>query len=149
MMAAMRTQGMLVRRGLVLEYATLAWNVSAPRSSSSLRLPRSVAPADVGVDALIEIVASAAVVVCQLQENRGPGSRAWSATHTRTLPPVLAVLGSMAVEGPVIEWVATHRKQHRFSDHMPGYAGAAPGATHRRASPGLRRDEVLAWRTLR
>jgi hypothetical protein len=68
MMAAMRTQGMLLRRGLVLEYATLAWNVSAPRSSSSLRLPRSVAPADVGVDALIEIVASAAVVVWQLQE---------------------------------------------------------------------------------
>jgi hypothetical protein len=45
--------------------------VSAPRSSSSLRLPRSVAPADVGVDALIEIVASA-VVVWQLQES-GPG----------------------------------------------------------------------------
>jgi stearoyl-CoA desaturase (delta-9 desaturase) len=30
---------------------------------------------------------------------------------------VLAVLGSTAVEGPVIEWVATHRKHHRFSDH--------------------------------
>jgi stearoyl-CoA desaturase (Delta-9 desaturase) len=28
-----------------------------------------------------------------------------------------AVLGSMALEGPVIEWVAYHRRHHRFSDH--------------------------------
>src|ERR1051325_9056384 len=27
-----------------------------------------------------------------------------------------AVLGSMALEGPVIEWVAYHRRHHRFSD---------------------------------
>src|SRR5204863_8830759 len=26
------------------------------------------------------------------------------------------VLGSMALEGPVIEWVAYHRRHHRFSD---------------------------------
>jgi stearoyl-CoA desaturase (delta-9 desaturase) len=32
---------------------------------------------------------------------------------------VLAALGSAAVEGPVIEWVANHRKHHRFSD-QPG-----------------------------
>lgn len=30
---------------------------------------------------------------------------------------VLAVLGSMAVEGPVLNWVATHRKHHQHSDH--------------------------------
>src|SRR6201999_1119610 len=35
---------------------------------------------------------------------------------TRALRALLAVLGSTAVEGPVIEWVATHRKHHRFSD---------------------------------
>src|SRR4051794_12345578 len=29
---------------------------------------------------------------------------------------VWAVLGSMALEGPVIEWVAYHRRHHRFSD---------------------------------
>src|SRR6201991_4506791 len=34
----------------------------------------------------------------------------------RALRVLLAVLGSTAVEGPVIEWVATHRKHHRFSD---------------------------------
>src|SRR5947209_19352865 len=27
-----------------------------------------------------------------------------------------AALGSAAVEGPIIEWVATHRRHHRFSD---------------------------------
>src|ERR1043165_9230946 len=36
---------------------------------------------------------------------------------TRPLRALLAVLGSMAVEGPVDEWVATHRQHHRFSDH--------------------------------
>jgi stearoyl-CoA desaturase (delta-9 desaturase) len=37
----------------------------------------------------------------------------------RTVRPVelgLAVLGSMAVQGPVVEWVATHRKHHQHSD---------------------------------
>jgi stearoyl-CoA desaturase (Delta-9 desaturase) len=56
---------------------------------------------------------------------------------TRSLRALLAVLGSMAVEGPVIEWVATHRKHHRFSDH--------PGDPH---SPY--RDDAPGWRgTLR
>src|SRR3954454_8732217 len=30
----------------------------------------------------------------------------------RSLRALLAVLGAMAVEGPVLEWVATHRKHH-------------------------------------
>lgn len=30
---------------------------------------------------------------------------------------VLAVLGSMAFQGPVIWWAATHRRHHAFSDH--------------------------------
>ena len=38
---------------------------------------------------------------------------------TRAVRALLAVLGSMAVEGPVIEWVPTHRKHHSFSD-QPG-----------------------------
>jgi stearoyl-CoA desaturase (delta-9 desaturase) len=52
---------------------------------------------------------------------------------TRTLRAVLAVLGSMAVEGPVDEWVATHRKHHRFSDH-PG----DPHSPHVDHAPGRR-----------
>jgi stearoyl-CoA desaturase (delta-9 desaturase) len=51
----------------------------------------------------------------------------------RPLRALLAVLGSMAVEGPVIEWVSTHRKHHRFSDH--------PGDPH---SPHL--DHAAGWR---
>ncbi len=54
----------------------------------------------------------------------------------RPLKVALAVLGSMAVEGSVTGWVATHRRHHRFSDaegdpHSPYRYG--PGAR-----PGLR-----------
>ena len=54
---------------------------------------------------------------------------------------LFAVLGSAAIEGPVIEWVANHRKHHRFSDqpgdpHSPhvghggGWRGALAGLFH-------------------
>ena len=54
---------------------------------------------------------------------------------------LFAILGSAAIEGPVIEWVATHRKHHRFSDqhgdpHSPhvdhghGWRGALRGLAH-------------------
>ncbi len=57
------------------------------------------------------------------------------------LRALLAALGSAAVEGPVIEWVANHRKHHRFSDrhgdpHSPhverarGWRGALAGLFH-------------------
>ena len=48
----------------------------------------------------------------------------------RAVRALLAVLGSMAVEGPVIEWVATHRKHHRFSDQQrrPAQPARRPGA---------------------
>src|SRR2546421_5517730 len=60
---------------------------------------------------------------------------------TRVLRAVFAVLGSMAVEGALIEWVATHRKHHVFSDqpgdphspHVgqpPGWRGAVQGLVH-------------------
>ncbi len=52
---------------------------------------------------------------------------------SRAMRAVLAVLGSMAVEGPVIEWVSTHRKHHSYSDQ--------PGDPH---SPHL--DELPGWR---
>ena len=34
----------------------------------------------------------------------------------RPLKVVMAVAGSLAIEGPVIRWVADHRKHHKFSD---------------------------------
>src|SRR5947208_11847552 len=54
---------------------------------------------------------------------------------------VLAILGSAAIEGPVISWVADHRKHHAFSDrpgdpHSPhvdhgvGWRGALKGLLH-------------------
>ena len=52
---------------------------------------------------------------------------------TRTLRATFAVLGAMAVEGSVIEWVATHRKHHSFSD-LPG----DPHSPHTHDAPGWR-----------
>jgi stearoyl-CoA desaturase (Delta-9 desaturase) len=60
---------------------------------------------------------------------------------SRPLRAVLAILGSAAIEGPVISWVADHRKHHRFSDregdpHSPhvghggGWKGALSGLVH-------------------
>jgi stearoyl-CoA desaturase (delta-9 desaturase) len=60
---------------------------------------------------------------------------------SRPLRALFAVLGSAAVEGPVIEWVSTHRKHHAFTDipgdpHSPhtdhgvGWRGAVRGLFH-------------------
>jgi stearoyl-CoA desaturase (delta-9 desaturase) len=59
----------------------------------------------------------------------------------RWLRGAFAVLGSAAAEGPVIDWVATHRKHHQFSDaegdphsphvgHGSGWSGAMRGLLH-------------------
>ncbi len=59
---------------------------------------------------------------------------------SRAFRAVVAVLGSMAVEGSVITWVADHRKHHAFTDqdgdphspHLsgPGFIGAIKGLWH-------------------
>jgi stearoyl-CoA desaturase (delta-9 desaturase) len=65
---------------------------------------------------------------------------------------VLAVLGSAAIEGPVISWVADHRKHHAFSDrpgdpHSPhvnhgvGWAGALRGLLHAHLGWLFRHDQ--------
>jgi stearoyl-CoA desaturase (Delta-9 desaturase) len=68
----------------------------------------------------------------------------------RTLRFLLAVLGSAAIEGPLIEWVSNHRKHHRFSDepgdpHSPhhggsGLSGAVRGLLHAHLGWILRGD---------
>jgi stearoyl-CoA desaturase (delta-9 desaturase) len=89
---------------------------------------------------------------------------------TRGVRAVLAVLGSMAVEGPVIEWVSTHRKHHAFSDlpgdphsphveHATGWRGALRGLGHAHvgwmfrgkdmANPARYAKDLLADRDLR
>ena len=81
----------------------------------------------------------------------------------------LAVLGSMSVQGPVIDWVADHRKHHAFADdegdphsphhgHGSGLGGALRGLYHahmgwlaitqgqaekRRFAPDLLEDGVI------
>ena len=89
---------------------------------------------------------------------------------TRAVRALLAVFGSMAVEGPVIEWVSTHRKHHRFSDRpgdphsphaetAPGWRGALRGLAHAHvgwmfrgkdmANPRRYAKDLLADRDLR
>jgi divalent metal cation (Fe/Co/Zn/Cd) transporter len=64
---AAATRRLLLRRGLRLEYATLAWNVvGSVLVLAAAAAARSVALAGFGLDSLIEIVASA-VVVWQLK----------------------------------------------------------------------------------
>ncbi|HEX6026673.1 MAG TPA: acyl-CoA desaturase [Solirubrobacter sp.] len=59
----------------------------------------------------------------------------------RPVRVAFAILGSMAVQGPVISWVADHRKHHAFSDregdphsphvgHGEGLRGALSGLFH-------------------
>ncbi len=90
---------------------------------------------------------------------------------TRSIRVALAILGSAAIEGPVIAWVANHRKHHAFADregdpHSPhvdhghGWGGALRGLvhahvgwlfihTHRgrrsRYAPDLLADPGLSW----
>jgi stearoyl-CoA desaturase (Delta-9 desaturase) len=89
---------------------------------------------------------------------------------TRWLRVTFAVLGSMAVEGPLVDWVSTHRKHHQFSDQTgdphsphadrtPGWRGALRGLGHAHvgwmfrsrdmANPARYAKDLLADRDLR
>jgi stearoyl-CoA desaturase (delta-9 desaturase) len=89
----------------------------------------------------------------------------------RWLRGTLAILGSAAIEGPVIAWVADHRKHHAFADvegdpHSPhvdhghGLKGALRGLFHahmgwlfihtqrgnkQRYAPDLMDDPLIRW----
>ncbi|GAB3854826.1 acyl-CoA desaturase [Dactylosporangium cerinum] len=54
----------------------------------------------------------------------------------RSLRIGLAVVGSMAVQGPILHWVADHRRHHAFADkdgdpHSPWLFGTGPAALAR------------------
>ena len=89
---------------------------------------------------------------------------------SRALRAVFAVLGSMAVEGPLLEWVSTHRKHHQYSDQPgdphsphaergPGWTGAVRALAHAHigwifwgvemANPSRYAKDLLADRDLR
>jgi stearoyl-CoA desaturase (Delta-9 desaturase) len=52
----------------------------------------------------------------------------------------LAIMGSLSVEGPVIRWVADHRRHHAFSD-QPG----DPHSPHLDEGPGMRGVAKGLW----
>ncbi len=58
----------------------------------------------------------------------------------RTLKIALAVLGSLAVEGSVTSWVATHRRHHMFSD-----GAGDPHSPHRYGDRGMALVRGLAF----
>jgi stearoyl-CoA desaturase (Delta-9 desaturase) len=90
---------------------------------------------------------------------------------TGALRALFAILGSAAIEGPVISWVADHRKHHAYSDkpgdpHSPhvdhgvGWLGALRGLLHAhvgwifihtqrgaksRYAPDLQRDRIVSF----
>jgi len=90
---------------------------------------------------------------------------------TRPIRATLAALGSAAIEGPVISWVADHRKHHAYADeegdpHSPhvghggGWRGTLRGLMHahlgwlflhnaraskRRFAPDLLRDPIIRF----
>ncbi|MBI5104191.1 MAG: fatty acid desaturase [Solirubrobacterales bacterium] len=89
---------------------------------------------------------------------------------TRSVRFIFTALGSVAVEGPVISWVADHRKHHAFADeegdpHSPhghggGWSGALRGllhahvgwlflhdqrGSHERYAPDLLADPVVSF----
>ena len=59
---------------------------------------------------------------------------------SRAVKLILSVLGSMAIEGPLIKWVALHRRHHQHSDrvddphsphvHGKGFSGLVMGLWH-------------------
>ena len=88
---------------------------------------------------------------------------------SRPVKIALAVAGSMAVQGPLVRWVADHRRHHKFSDrdgdpHSPWRYGESIGALwkgfwhahmmwlfdeeqtpQRKYAPDLMKDPDLTW----
>jgi stearoyl-CoA desaturase (delta-9 desaturase) len=93
---------------------------------------RAVGPLDLGILAGMYLLAGVGVTV---GFHRLLTHRAFE-TH-RPLKYVLAVLGSLSVQGPVITWVADHRKHHAHTDeegdpHSPhvGHGSGLRGLLH-------------------
>ena len=117
--------------GLVTVVPMLALGVAAWRAWEGL-----LRPGDVVVFAILYVLTGLGVTVGfhRLFTHRSFKARP-------AVRAVLAVLGSVAIEGPVISWVADHRKHHAFADrpgdpHSPhvdhgvGWLGALRGLLH-------------------
>jgi stearoyl-CoA desaturase (Delta-9 desaturase) len=98
-----------IATGLVTALPLLALGFAAWQSWQGL-----LRPADVVIFAVFYVLTGLGVTV--------GFHRLFTHRSFKTRPAVrgtLAVLGSVAIEGPVISWVADHRKHHAFSDR-PG-----------------------------
>jgi stearoyl-CoA desaturase (Delta-9 desaturase) len=117
--------------GLVTVVPMLALGIAAWRAWEGL-----LRPGDVLVFAILYVLTGLGVTVGfhRLFTHRSFKARP-------AVRAVLAVLGSVAIEGPVISWVADHRKHHAFADrpgdpHSPhvdhgvGWLGALRGLLH-------------------
>jgi stearoyl-CoA desaturase (delta-9 desaturase) len=87
-----------------------------------------LSPLDLAITAVMYMATAIGITVGfhRLLTHRAFDTHAW-------LKYTLAVLGEMAVQGPVIDWVADHRKHHTFTDeegdpHSP-HAGQGAGVT--------------------
>jgi stearoyl-CoA desaturase (Delta-9 desaturase) len=121
---------------------------------------------DIAVFAILYLVTGLGVTVGfhRLFTHRSFATKPW-------MRGIFAAMGSMAIEGPVISWVADHRKHHAFADqpgdpHSPhvdhgvGWRGALRGLVHahmgwlfihtqrgarKRYAPDLVADPVVSW----
>jgi stearoyl-CoA desaturase (delta-9 desaturase) len=102
---------------------------AATIAAAALFWNRLVAPADLAIAAVMYLLTAVGITVGfhRLLTHR-------SFQTPKPLEYLFAVLGSMAVQGPVISWVADHRKHHAHTDedgdpHSPhvGHDGGVRG----------------------
>ena len=96
---------------------------------------RAIGPLELGLMVGLYVITCLGVT---LGYHRMFTHRAFEAS--RAFRATVAIIGSMAVEGSVITWVADHRKHHAFADvegdphspHLagPGFAGGLKGLWH-------------------
>ena len=97
---------------------------------------QAVGPRDLAIMAVLYVLTGVGITV---GFHRLLTHRSFQAA--RSVRVTLAVLGSMAVQGPVLNWVADHRKHHAFTDEegdphsphlsrLPGVLGALSGLYH-------------------
>ncbi|HEX2084923.1 MAG TPA: acyl-CoA desaturase [Solirubrobacteraceae bacterium] len=97
---------------------------------------KAVGPRDLAIMAVLYVLTGLGITV---GFHRLLTHRSFEAA--RPVRAAFAILGSMAVQGPVLNWVADHRKHHAFTDEegdphsphlskLPGVLGALGGLWH-------------------
>ncbi len=113
---------------------------------------RLVSPVDLAIAAAMYLLTAAGITVGfhRLLTHR-------SFQTSKTIEYLFAVLGSMAVQGPVISWVADHRKHHAHTDkdgdphsphvgHGTGIRGVLAGLWHAHTGWLLSTQGRADWR---